>query len=95
MSVERTEVIDIIGLNRETRDVVLTISDHLDWSDSIAHQTLLQNKFNACLAFVESGEILRQYPDAKDRAVVLRVVFRTSPDESGYAFLRRATEVIE
>jgi hypothetical protein len=95
MSVQQTDVIDIIGLNRETGDVVLTISDHLDWSDSIAHQTILQNKFNAYLAFVESGEILRQYPDAKDRAVVFRVVLHTSPDESGCAFLRRAAEVIQ
>lgn len=95
MSVEQTDVIDIISLDPETGHVVLTISDHLDWSDSIAHQTLLQNKFNAYLAFVESGEILTQYPAAKDRAVVFRVVFQTAPDESGCAFLKRATEVIK
>jgi hypothetical protein len=95
MSVEQTDVVDIISLNRETGHVVLTISDHLDWSDSVTHQNQLQNKFNAYLAFVESGEILRQYPDAKDRRCVFRVVFQTSPDESGCAFLRRAAEIIE
>jgi len=95
VSVEETDVIDIIGINRETGHIVLTISDHLDWSDSIAHQTFLQKKFNAYLAFVESGEILQKYPDAKNRSVVFRVVFQTSPDKAGRAFLDRAMKVIE
>jgi hypothetical protein len=42
VSVEDTEVIDIVGINRETGHVILTISDHLDWSDSVAHQLILQ-----------------------------------------------------
>jgi hypothetical protein len=60
VSVEENAVIDIISISRETEQAVLTISDHLDWSDTIAHQILLKKKFNAYLAFVESGEILRQ-----------------------------------
>ena len=59
--------------------MVLTISDHLDWVSNTQHQTILQNKFNAYLAFVESGEVLQQYPEAKERPVVLNVVFRHSP----------------
>ena len=47
------------------------------------------------MAFVESGEILEQYPTAKDRPVAFRVVFQVPPDESGRAFLARAREVIE
>jgi hypothetical protein len=37
MSVEQTDVVDIISTDRETGQVVLTISDHLDWSDSVGH----------------------------------------------------------
>jgi len=58
MSAEDTEIIDIVGINRETGHVILTISDHLDWSDSTAHQLILEKKFNSYLAFVESGDIL-------------------------------------
>jgi hypothetical protein len=39
--------------------------------------------------FVESGEILERYPDAKDRPVAFRVVFQIPPDESGQAFIAR------
>ena len=64
MSVKELDVVDVISTDKETGHVILTISDHLDWSDSIQHQTALQAKFNKYLAFVESGEILESeyYP---------------------------------
>ena len=95
MSVEQTDVVDILGIDRKSGHVVLTISDHLDWSDSVGHQTILQKKLNTYLAFVESGEILEKYPDARNRAVAFRVVFQVPPDESGQAFVARARQVIE
>jgi hypothetical protein len=95
VSVEQTDVVDIVGIDRETGHVVLTISDHLDWSDSVEHQSILQKKLNTYLDFVESGEILEQYPKSKNRPVVFRVVFRVPPDEAGRAFVARAREVIE
>jgi hypothetical protein len=95
MSAEQTDVVDIISIDRETGQVVLTISDHLDWSDSVGHQAIPQKKLNTYLAFVESGEILEQYPKAKDRPVAFNVVFRFSPDESGWAFVAKARAVIE
>ena len=95
MSIEQSDMVDIIGTDRVTGDVVLTISDHLDWSDSTAHQMLLQSKLNRYLAFVESGEILESYPDAKDRPVVFRVVFQFPPDASGQTFLTKVKPIIE
>jgi hypothetical protein len=95
MSIEQTDMVDIIGTDRATGDVVLTISDHLDWSDSTAHQLLLQRKLNRYLAFVESGELLQSYPGAKDRPVAFRVVFQFSPDAAGRAFLTKIRPIIE
>jgi hypothetical protein len=95
VSVEQTDIVDIIGTDRWTGRVTLTISDHLDWTDSVAHQTILQKKLNTYLAFVESGEILERYPEAKDKAVTFAVVFKFAPDEAGRAFLTRARQVIE
>jgi hypothetical protein len=95
MSVEQTDVVDIISIDRETGQVVLTISDHLDWSDSVGHQAILQKKLNTYLAFVESGEILEQCPKAKGRPVAFKVVFRVPPDDSGRTFVTKAREVME
>ena len=95
MSVEQLDVVDIISTDKDTGHVILTISDHLDWVNSIEHQTLLQAKFNKYLAFVESGEILSRYPDAKGRQIAIKVAFKFTPDQSGWRFLERAKEVIE
>lgn len=95
MSVEQLDVVDAISTDKTTGHVILTISDHLDWSNTLAHQTALQAKFNKYLAFVESGEILMRYPDAKDRPVAIKVVFKHKPDQEGWRFLIRAKEVIQ
>jgi hypothetical protein len=95
MSIERLNVVDIVSIDKSAGHVVLTITDHLDWSDTVEHQSKLQAKFNKYLAFVESGEILTRYPDAKDRPIVIKVVFKYKPDYEGWRFLARAKEVIE
>ncbi len=95
MTVEQTNVVDIVSLNKPTEAVVLAISDHLDWSNTIEHQIILQAKFNAYLAFVESGEILDRYPMAKGRRIVFKVVFKFDPDLEGRKFMIRAREVIQ
>ncbi|WP_158942891.1 DUF6572 domain-containing protein [Granulicella sp. S190] len=94
MSVDQFDTVDVASVN-EAGEMVLTISDHLDWSDTIEHQSTLQKKFNAYLAFVEGGEMLQKYPDAKARPVVLSVVFKFRPDQEGLLFLTRARQVIE
>jgi hypothetical protein len=95
MAVDETDRIDIIGIEPKTNHVVLTVSDHLDWSDTIGHQRVLQDKLNTYLAFLESGEVFESYPEAIGRRVTLRVVFKFAPDKSGSQFLARASEVIE
>ena len=95
MSVEQTDVVDIVSTDRETGHVVLTIADHLDGSDSVGHQTLLQKKLNTYLAFIESGQILELHPDAQNKPIVFRVVFKFPPDQTGKAFIVRARHIIE
>lgn len=95
MSVEQLDVVDVISTDKKSGHVVLTISDHLDWSNSEKHQTILQAKFNKYLAFVESGELLTRYSDAKGRPIAIKVVFKYRPDDGGRNFLAKAKVVIE
>ena len=95
MTVDQFDVIDIISIDKLTGHAILTISDHLDWADSIKHQNILQTKFNAYLAFVESGKVLEKYPDAAGRSIVFEVVFKFKPDSAGREFLIKAKKVIE
>jgi hypothetical protein len=72
----------------------LTIADHLDWTESVPHQYILQEKMNRYLAFIESGEILEHHPDANERGVIIEVVTKCGPDADGLAFLQRAQAVV-
>jgi hypothetical protein len=94
MAIDQPKVIDFIGVDKITGNIVLTISDHLDWEDSPRHQMILQEKINCYLAFIESGEILETYPDAEARIPVITVMARYSPDSGGQQFLSKAKSVL-
>ena len=94
MTVEQADKVDIISIDPTGR-VILTVSDHLDWSETVQHQLILQTKLNTYLAFIESGEILQSYPDSKGRAITIKVVFKYKPDEEGERFLERAVTFIQ
>ena len=70
MSVEDAGVVDILSVDRRAGEVVLTVTDHLDWSESVTHQAFLQAKLDRYLAFVEGREILQTYPEEIGRAHV-------------------------
>jgi hypothetical protein len=94
MSVDQTNIVDFISIN-SSGNVVLTISDHLEWDNEGRHIYILQEKLNKYLAFIESGEILTQYPEAKNRPVIISIVALNQPGILGKEFLTRARSIIE
>lgn len=53
MSVDQSATVDLLSFEEDSGDVVLTVSDHLDWQDSTAHQQILQAKLNTYLALLK------------------------------------------
>lgn len=94
MAVDNINVIDFVSTDPQGV-VVLTISDHLEWDSENEHLLLLQNKINACLEALESGEIYDCYPDAAGKAVQIRVYFKYEPDGMGIYFLEKVKGVVE
>ena len=94
MTVEDQQTIDIAGIDRDSGAVVLTVSDHLDWQKPEEHLLVLQEKINGYLRYVESGEILRNYPDATNRKIEIEVVGKFSLPRSVDHFVRHATEIV-
>jgi hypothetical protein len=95
MSVEEIGSIDVISTDEHTGQVILTVSDHLDWHDNLKHQKVLEAKLNAYLRFVESGEILHRHPAPKGRRITICVVFRFQPDQEALHFLAQVRRVVE
>jgi hypothetical protein len=98
MSLEETKVIDSIGVDKATNDVVLTIVDHLSWSNEEHgdhnHLLLLQEKLNTYLSFIEGGELLEKYPDSRGRKILIDVVGKHRLGIQGESFFTRASTIV-
>ena len=65
MSILDKNKVDGIGKSKTENKLALMIADHLDWENELQHLTLLQDKINTYISFIESGQIYSVYPDAK------------------------------
>ncbi|MEB0059971.1 MULTISPECIES: DUF6572 domain-containing protein [unclassified Variovorax] len=88
MTVEITSIVDAVGTDTGTNEVHLSIFDHLPWSTY--HLRLLQDKINAYLGYIESGEIYASYPTARGRTLVIDVFAKFRPSEDALVFFARA-----
>lgn len=89
MSITQKEKIDIIGIENGNT-VVLTISDHLDWKDSIYHLRVLEDKINTYLEFIEGGQILEDYPDSLGKQLVIDIASKYPYCKEGLVFIEKA-----
>ena len=93
MPIDRTNIIDLIGTDKVTGNMVLTISDHLDWNDPNHHLKLLQEKINNYLMYIESGEIYVSYPNAKGRKLIIEIVGEYELSAEGKTFIDKANAI--
>lgn len=92
MSVDNLNVIDFITEKDDT--VILTISDHLEWDEENDHLFLLQEKINAYLMAIESGQLVSKYPASVGKQVLISVALKYEPNEIGRLFFLRVDEVL-
>ena len=93
MSIENLEVIDAISIDKDN-NVVLSISDHLEWDEKNEHLVILQNKINLYLNAIESGDLYKHYPKAQDRDIVINIVSKFPPNNDGHLFLRKVKDIL-
>jgi hypothetical protein len=92
LTIENEDVIDLAGIDKETGEIVLTISDHLSWQDSGRHCRLLEKKISRYLAFVRGGQILEQFPDAAGKPVRINLICEHDLTEFALRFLAAARQ---
>lgn len=92
MSVDNLGVIDFITEKEDT--VILTISDYLEWDEENDHLFLLQEKINAYLMAIESGQLVSKYPASVGKQVSISVALKYEPNEIGRLFFSRVDEVL-
>ena len=92
MSINQSDIIDLISTNSQNQ-VLLTISDHHSW-DEIWHLRLLEDKINAYLRFIESGQVFTDYPKANGKEIIIRITMKYQPNKDADSFLKKAKEII-
>lgn len=93
MPVDNIDVIDFASIDN-AENAVLTISDHLNWSDSPNHCYILQNKINSYLTAIENGSFFNQYPKATGRKIVIEILFKHQPGPQEIIFLNEVTGIL-
>jgi hypothetical protein len=94
MSIDQPGKIDIISTN-EQGNVVLHIADYLEWDSENEHILLLQDKINAYLQFIQSGQIFEEYPAAVNNQISIEIVFKHDPPQSSLTYLNRFKEIAD
>lgn len=94
MSLTNLTVVDFISID-SVGNVVLTVADDLVWDQDNEHLLVLQNKLNVYLEFIESGNLYQQYPDAKNRNIVINIVSKYEPNDDGNRFLNATGEFLQ
>lgn len=96
MSIDNPDVVDAVGIDRETGEVILTISDHLEWEESYEeHSSRLKAKIGQYLNFIISGQLIEDYPDGAGRKIRIDIVQKFPLDEKGHIWLKTAKCQVE
>lgn len=91
MSVTEANSVDVVVPDNQDGEVELVLVDHLPWkSDDENHLALLQEKINNYLAFVQTGQLIKEFPTARDRKIVLKINALYAPSEEGEKLLAAA-----
>lgn len=98
MSIDQTNVIDFIGVDKRSGKTIITISDHLMWGGEQnwhkEHLVFLEKKINTYLQFIESGQLLEDYPNAKGKKIVIEIRGKYPLDDNAQVFYEKAKKVI-
>ena len=76
----RSSIIDILGHDPKTDEVVLVMKDAGEWDglDDRLHE--LQERFNACVSFLLDGELVEAHPDLAGKRARIELRCQQMPD---------------
>lgn len=96
MSILESKKIDLVARKPDSPVVKLIIADHLTWDDLQSHSQLLQDKINAYLEFVLSGEIHQLKEPSIPESPEIRIVLATkhSPSAPAREYLSKVEEFL-
>jgi len=77
---DRAGVIDMIGHDAKTNEVVLVMNEPNDWDSSDEQLLALQERFNAYVSFLLDGELTESHPELAGKRARIEVRCAHMPD---------------
>jgi hypothetical protein len=101
MSIEQTDQIDGMAVDGEGGEYLrLLITDHLEWQESASslseydHMSLLQDKINTYLSFLETEQYKEHYPDSDFTLAIIEIHFKYGVTENCEKFLQTVQDQV-
>ena len=93
--VHNQKVVDLISFDSEAREVVLTMIEKRPWGSSPDQIQQIEDKFNSYLAYIQMGNLEREYPQYAGAPVVFRLECVGLPGRQESAFLDSVAKFAE
>jgi hypothetical protein len=84
---DRTGVVDVIGQDAKTGEVVLVMNEPNEWNDSDEQLLALQERFNAYVSFLLDGEMVETHPELAGKPARIELRCAHMPDKRGLELL--------
>jgi hypothetical protein len=88
VTIEQADKVDSIGVDKQTHELVLTISDHLSWENEAAHLAALESKIGAYLDFLSTRQHLDSVSEAGELPVRINLFHKYEPSSFGLKTLQ-------
>lgn len=95
MSVTEINSIDGIAKEKSNKELVLLITDHLDWENEFKHLKVLQDKINSYLEFIETKQYEEIYPKEEFQRFIIEIHFKNNLVENCVKFLNTVANQLE
>ncbi len=95
MSIDNPNAVDAIGIDPDSGDALLVITDDMDWSDPVAHINAMQAKIGAYLGFINTGQFDAALPEAEGRKRCIAVIQQFEPPIQMIPILDQLGEQLE
>jgi len=90
-----TDEVDAFTPGDNAGEAILFVFDHLNWDNPGEHLQLLQDKINAYLGFIESGQYGEQAPNQKFDKFIIRVISMFQPPSTVEGYIQAAAAQIQ
>jgi hypothetical protein len=84
---DRTELIDVIGHDPKTDEVVLVMNEPNEWDGSDDQLLCLQERFNAYASFLLDGEMAEAHPELVGKPARIELRCTHMPDSRALELL--------